>query len=316
MTTHAHAHDHGASSADHHPSNLGRAFAIGVVLNTTFVVIEVVYGLMSNSLALLADAGHNLGDVLGLLVAWGATYLSQWQPTPKHSYGLRRSSVLAALVNAVILLVSIGGISWEAIRRFRAPETIQAGTVVWVAAVGIVINTATALLFLRGRKDDLNIRGAFLHMTADAAISAGVVIAGLLILRTGVPWIDPIVSLAIAAVIFVGTWGLLRESVNLALDAVPSHIDPEAVQAYLAGLPNVQEVHHLHVWGLSTTDAAMTVHLVLSQPELNNDLLSRIRRELHDRYRIEHATIQLEAYEDNVCVTRTCRIRSGRGSGG
>jgi cobalt-zinc-cadmium efflux system protein len=313
MTTHA--HDHGTNPGHLHPVNFGRAFAIGVVLNTAFVIIEVVYGLLANSLALLADAGHNLGDVLGLLVAWGATYLSQWQPTPKHSYGLRRSSVLAALINAVILLVSIGGISGEAIRRFRTPETIQAGTVAWVAAVGIVINTATALLFLKGRKDDLNIRGAFLHMMADAAISAGVVVAGLLILRTGLPWIDPVVSLGIAAVIFVGTWGLLRESVDLALDAVPSHIDPEAVQTYLANLPTVQEVHHLHVWGLSTTDAAMTVHLVLSQPTLNNDLLSRIRRDLHDRYRIEHATIQFESHEDNVCVTKRCRIRAGKGPG-
>lgn len=226
----------------------------------------------------------------------------QWQPTRKHSYGLRRSSVLAALINAVILLVSIGGISWEALRRFRGPETIQAGTVAWVAAVGIVINTATAMMFLRGRKEDLNIRGAFLHMMADAAISAGVVVAGLLILRTGFPWIDPVVSLGIAAVIFAWTWWMLRESVDLALDAVPSHIDTEAVQAYLAGLPTVQEVHHLHVWGLSTADAAMTVHLVLSQPTLNNDLLMRIRRELHDRYQIEHATIQFESFEDNVCV--------------
>lgn len=313
MTAHPddHAHDHGAAHGHHPPASFGRAFAIGVVLNTAFVIIEVVYGLLANSLALLADAGHNLGDVLGLLVAWGATYLSQWQPTRKHSYGLRRSSVLAALVNAVILLVSIGGISWEAIRRFRTPETIPAGTVAWVAAVGIVINTATALMFLKGRKDDLNIRGAFLHMMADAGISAGVVVAGLLILRTGLPWIDPVVSLGIAAVVFVGTWGLLRESVDLALDAVPSHIDMEAVQAYLAGLPTVQEVHHLHVWGLSTTDAAMTAHLVLSQPTLNNDLLSRIRRELHDRYRIEHATIQFESYEGDVCVTKRCRIRTG-----
>ncbi len=314
MTTHS--HEHGPGPGHLHAESFGQAFAIGVVLNTAFVLVEVVYGLVANSLALLADAGHNFGDVLGLLVAWGATRLSQWQPTRKHSYGLRRSSVLAALLNAVILLVSIGGISWEALQRFRTPETVQAGTVVWVAAVGIGINTATALLFLKGRKSDLNIRGAFLHMTADAAISAGVVITGLLTLRTGLAWIDPVASLGIAAVIFVGTWGLLRESIDLALDAVPSHIDTEAVQRYLESLPGVQEVHHLHVWGLSTTDAAMTVHLVLSQPALNNDLLSRIRREMRDRHRIDHATIQFESYEDSVCVTRRCRVRTEKGPEG
>jgi cobalt-zinc-cadmium efflux system protein len=235
------------------------------------------------------------------MVAWGASYLSQWQPTRKHTYGLRRSSVFAALINALLLLVAVGAIAWEAVRRFHEPVVVQANTIIWVALLGIVINTATALLFIGGRKTDLNIRGAFLHMMADAAISAGVVLAGLLIAFTGITLIDPVVSLVIAATIFLGTWTLLRESFNLAMDAVPENIDPEAVQAYLTQLPSVTEVHHVHIWGLSTTDVALTAHVVLSQPDLNNVLLSQIREELSHHYGINHATIQFETSK-TACV--------------
>jgi cobalt-zinc-cadmium efflux system protein len=292
----------------HHPQSFGRAFAIGIALNMAFVILEALYGFFADSLALLADAGHNFGDVMGLMVAWGASYLSQWQPTQKHTYGLRRSSIFAALLNALFLLVAIGAIAWEAIRRFHAPVAVQANTIIWVAAVGIVINTATALLFMAGRKQDLNIRSAFLHMVADAAISAGVVVAGLLIAFTGITLIDPIVSLVIAMTIFLGTWSLLRESLNLAVDAVPENIDPEAVQAYLRQLPSVTEVHHVHIWGLSTTDVALTAHVVLAQPDFNNVLLSQIREELHHRYGIAHATIQFETSENNICLTKRCTL--------
>lgn len=278
-----------------------------------FVIIEALYGILADSLALLADAGHNLGDVMGLMVAWGASYLSQWQPTQRHTYGLRRSSVLAALLNALFLLVAIGAIAWEAIRRFHEPVAVRANTVIWVAAVGIVINTATALLFMGGRKQDLNIRGAFLHMVADAAISAGVVVAGLLIAYTGITLIDPIVSIVISVTIFLGTWSLLRESLNLAVDAVPENIDSEAVQTYLSQLPSVTEVHHVHIWGLSTTDAALTAHVVLSQPNLNNVLLSQIRDGLHHQFGINHATIQLETVENKICLTKRCTLHSCRG---
>lgn len=299
-----HPHDDPRDAGD-----LGWAFAVGIALNLAFVVVEAVYGCLADSLALLADAGHNLGDVLGLLVAWGASYLSQWQPTQKHTYGLRRSSVLAALLNALFLLVAIGAIAWEAIRRFREPVAVQTHTIIWVAAVGIVVNTATALLFMAGRKRDLNIRAAFLHMVADAGISAGVVVSGLLIAWTGITRIDPIVSLAIAVSIFLGMWGLLRESINLAVDAVPEQIDPEAVHAYLARLPSVKEVHHVHIWGLSTTDVALTAHVILAQPELNNALLSEMRAELHRRYGINHVTIQFEAFENSICLTKRCTLR-------
>ncbi len=299
---HGHAHHH------HHPPNFGRAFAIGIALNLAFVVVEVVYGVLADSLALLADAGHNFGDVLGLLVAWGATRLSKWQPTTKHTYGFRRSSVLAALANAIFLLIAIGAIAWEAIRRFHAPVPIHAPTIVAVATVGIVINAATALLFLAGRKADLNVRGAFLHMVADAAISAGVVLAGFLIAFTGLQVIDPVVSILIAVAILVGTWGLLRESFALALDAVPAHIDAQAVSDYLAGLPAIRGVHHLHIWGLSTTDVALTAHVTLAHPDMNNALITRIQDDLHRQFGIDHATIQFESDEGAACLTRRCEL--------
>ena len=283
----AHHHDHG-------PANYSRAFAIGVVLNVAFVLVEAFYGYRAHSLALVADAGHNLSDVLSLVLAWGASILARRQPTARRTYGLRRSSILAALVNAVVLLIAVGAIAWEAIRRFSAPNPVAGGTVIWVAAVGIVINTVTALLFFSGRKGDMNIRGAFLHMAADAGVSLGVVLAGIAILATGWLWLDPLVSLVIVAVILVGTWGLLRDSVNLALDAVPEDIDVTRVKAYLMDLPGVDDVHDLHIWGMSTTETALTVHLVMPDATDGDALLSRVCRELHDAFGIEHATLQVE----------------------
>jgi cobalt-zinc-cadmium efflux system protein len=282
-------HDH-----DHESTSHGRAFALGIALNLAFVVVEVVYGLRARSLALVADAGHNLTDVLCLLLALGATVLARRRPTRRHTYGMRRSSVLAALANGVLLLIAVGAIAWEAIRRLSHPTPVGTTTIIWVAAIGIVINTATALLFMAGREGDLNIKGAFLHMAADAGVSAGVVVAGLAIAATGWMWLDPVISLVIVVVILVGTWGLLRDSVNLAMDAVPEGINPGAVQEYLAGLPGVVEVHDLHIWGMSTTEVALTVHLV--KPGGNNEdaFLAHACRELHDRFDIEHATLQVE----------------------
>jgi cobalt-zinc-cadmium efflux system protein len=285
-------HDH-----DHAPATISRAFAIGVGLNLAFVAVEALYGLRAHSLALVADAGHNLSDVLGLLLAWGAAALGAQRPSPRRTYGLRRTSILAALGNAILLLLAVGAIAWEAIRRLGSPAPVASGVVVAVALVGIGINTATALLFLRGRKRDLNVRGAFLHMAADAAVSAGVVVAALVMQRTGWLWLDPVVSLAIAAVITIGTWELLRDSVNLALDAVPEGIAPDQVEAYLAGLPGVVAVHDLHIWGMSTTHVAMTAHLVKPAVENEDQLLADLCRAMHDRFGIEHATIQIERSE-------------------
>ena len=286
-----HGHDHGHS---HSPANYGRAFAIGIGLNVAFVLVEAAFGFASHSLALLADAGHNASDVVGLLLAWGAMVLSGKRPTERRTYGLRRSSVLAALANAVLLLVAVGGIAWEAVRRFDSPAPVAGKTVMWVAAAGIAVNAATALLFMSGRKRDINIEGAFLHMAADAAVSLGVVVAGLVMLGTGWAWLDPVVSLAIVAVVAVGTWGLLRKSVNLAMDAVPEGIDAPAVRQYLSAQPGVTGVHDLHIWGMSTTEAALTAHIVRPEPADNDAFLARLSRELHDRFGIEHVTVQVE----------------------
>jgi cobalt-zinc-cadmium efflux system protein len=287
------AHDQSPGHS-HTVANFGRAFAIGVALNLGFVILEATWGTLAHSLALVADAGHNLSDVLGLLLAWGASVLSRRAPTQHRTYGLRRTSTLAALVNAVLLLVAVGAIAWEAIGRFSHPSPVAGATVVWVAAVGIAVNAATALLFMSGRKGDLNIRGAFVHMAADAGVSLGVVLAGGVMLATGWQWLDPIVSLVISAVILVGTWGLLRDSVNLALDAVPEGIDISAVRGYLEGLPEVTEVHDLHVWGMSTTETALTAHLVMPGGGPGDELHSRAAREMHDRFGIEHVTLQVE----------------------
>lgn len=290
-----HGHHHGAAAHSHAPKDFGAAFAIGTLLNAGFVVVQVVFGLFAHSLALLADAGHNLSDVLGLLLAWWASHLVKALPTKRHTYGLGRSSILAALANAIFLLVTVGAITWEAIRRFQEPEPVAGTTVIWVATLGIVINTTTALLFMRGRKDDLNVRGAFLHMAADAAVSAGVVLAGLAIVFTGWRWLDPVTSLLINLVIVWGTWGLLRDSVRLAMDAVPPGIDATEVQSYLESLPGVASVHDLHIWGLSTTRTALTAHLVTPGGRPDDGLLARVCGELREKFGIAHATLQSEA---------------------
>ncbi len=279
---------------NHAPANFGRAFAIGIVLNTTFVILEAVFGVLSHSLALVADAGHNLSDVLGLFMAWGASVLARRIPTERRTYGWRRTSILAALFNALFLLVAIGGIIWEAIGRARNPAPVAGMTVIWVASIGIVINSFTAFLFLSGREKDVNIRGAFLHMAADAGISLGVVIAGVIIMATGWLWLDSAVSLVIAGIILWGTWGLLRESVELAIDAVPKSIDPAAVSAYLRSLPGVASVHDLHIWGMSTTETALTAHLVIPDHTVNDAFLENAAQELHERFEIEHSTLQIE----------------------
>jgi cobalt-zinc-cadmium efflux system protein len=288
-------HSHGGSGHAHHlPATFGKAFAIGITLNIVYVVAQVMFGLAAHSLALLADAGHNLGDVMGLFLAWGASILAQRRPTSRYTYGLRRSTILASLANAILLLVAVGGITWEAIRRFGRDEEVAGITVIWVAALGVVINGITALLFVAGRKRDLNIKGAFLHMAADAAVSAGVVLAGLVILISGWWWLDPMVSLLINAVVVWGTWGLLRDSLDMTMDAVPAGIDVPSVQDYLRSLPGIADFHHLHIWPLSTTETALTVHLVKPQPEGDDELIGTACRELSVRFRIDHATIQFE----------------------
>ena len=292
---HAHEnHNHGHHGHSHAPAGFGRAFAIGTALNLGFVIVEAVYGYLAHSLALFADAGHNLGDVLGLLLAWGASALVRRPPTKRYTYGLRGSSILAALVNAVVLLVSMGAIAWEAIRRFSDPGPVAGSTVIGVALVGIVINTITALMFMSGRKGDLNIRGAFLHMAADAGVSLGVVLAGIAILVTHWLWFDPVVSLIIVAVVVVGTWQLLRDSVNLALDAVPEGIEPRAVQTYLAERPGVSQVHDLHIWAMSTTETALTAHLVIPEGYPGDAFLCTVCQELRDNFGISHSTLQVE----------------------
>jgi len=285
----------------HGSATYDRAIALGVALNVIFAVTEAVFGVIAGSTALLADAAHNFSDVLGLLLAWGASYLARRPRSPRRTYGWRSSSILAALINAIVLLVVTGGIAWEAVQRFGTPAQVGGGIVAWVALVGVGINTATALLFMRGRKDDLNIRGAFLHMAADAAVSAGVVVAGVAILVTGWLWIDPAVTLLIAAVILAGTWGLLRESVNLALHAVPEGIDPEAVDAYLMGLPGVTAVHDVHIWAMSTTETALTAHLVKQDARDDDAIIADASRALHDRFGIEHTTLQWERGPDACC---------------
>lgn len=255
-----HDHRHGGVGHGHAPTNFGRAFAIAAVLNIALVVAQVTYGLLANSVALLADAGHNFGDVLGLLLAWGAHSMAQWLPTRRYTYGFRSASILAAVLNALILMVATGAIAWEAIQRFSAPGEVGGVTVMIVAALGIVINGVSAWLLIAGRKGDLNIRGAFLHLVGDAAVSVGVVIAGAAIYLTHWTWVDPVASLVIAGLIVWGTWGLLRESLKLSLGAVPENIDRSEVESYLRALPGVTELHDLHIWPMSTTETALTAH--------------------------------------------------------
>jgi cobalt-zinc-cadmium efflux system protein len=300
----------GGSSAGHHhhhhpPASHDTAFAVGAILNAGFVVAEVGFGLGVNSVALLADAAHNLGDVLGLLLAWGAAWLGRRPPSPRRTYGWGRSSILAALVNATVLLVGVGAITVEAIRRLFQPEPVGEMTVVIVAATGVVVNGVTAWLFMRGREHDLNIRGAFLHMAGDAAVSVGVVVAALLIGLTGWLWLDPVASLLIAAMIVASTWSLLRDAVNLAMDAVPGGIEHDKVHAYLLTLPGVVEVHDLHIWGLSTTDTALTAHLVCAREQAGTALLDRAAAGLQRRFGIGHSTFQLEDDAD----AELCRLR-------
>ncbi|HTQ72486.1 MAG TPA: cation diffusion facilitator family transporter [Acidocella sp.] len=302
---HDHGHHHGIGGHSHAPADYGRAFAIGFALNLAYVLGEVFYGVAGHSLALLADAGHNLSDVLGLAGAWGATWLGQKLPSSRYTYGLRRSSILTALGNAVLLLVVTGGIAWEAILRLVSPGHPAGTVIIVVAAVGILVNGVTALLFISGRKGDLNVRGAFMHMAADALVSAGTVVAGGVILWTGLGWVDPLVSLVISAVIIAGTWALLRDSINLSLDAVPDGIDRDAVETYLCALPGIETIHDLHIWGLSTTDVALTVHLVQQEGAGAEALLPGIAEEIRARFGIGHATIQLETLE----TAEACRLR-------
>jgi cobalt-zinc-cadmium efflux system protein len=297
---HAHSHDHVGHGGT--PQDFGRAFAIGVALNTLFVAVEVIFGLISNSTALLADAAHNLSDILGLLIAWGAAALTRRPPSERFTYGLRSSSILAALFNAMFLLVAVGGIAWEALYRFAAPQPVASVTIMVVAAIGILINGFTAWLFMSGRKSDINIEGAFLHMAADAAVSAGVVAAGALIFLTGWLWLDPLASLLICAVILWSTWTLLARSVRMSLDAVPDAIDPSAVRSYLAGLAGVSDVHDLHIWPLSTTNTALTCHLVMTGGHPGDAFLADIAHELDHRFSIDHPTIQIEAAKLHGCV--------------
>lgn len=268
--------------------------------------MEVGYGLFAHSLALVADAGHNLSDVFGLALAWAATAWARRPATPRHTYGWRRSSILAALCNAAFLLASVGVIGWEAVVRLRSPMPVDAQTMIWVSVAGIAVNGITALMFMAGRKGDLNVRAAFMHMAADALISAGVVVAGVVIAFTGWLWLDPAVSLVLVVVIMAGTWGLLRDSLNLALDAVPAGIDPAAIREYLASLPTVVDVHHLHVWALSTSDVALTAHVVLAADADSSTLLESINHDLDHKFGIGHATIQFEAAGQTACPSKEC----------
>ena len=288
----AHGHSHETSAGD-----FSRAFAIGIALNVTFVAIEVAFGIYGHSVALLSDAGHNLGDVLGLAVAWGATVLARRPPTPRYTYGLGGTSILAALFNALFLLIAVGAISWEAIIRLMNPAPVAGDIVMIVAAIGIVINGATALLFASGRKGDLNIRGAFLHMLADAVIAAGVLVTGLLIKLTGAAWLDPIASLVVNAVIVWGTWTLLRDSLAMSLAAVPPSIQPDEVRRFLENLPGVARLHDLHIWAMSTSETALSGHLVMPEGRGGDAFLTRTCAELNRRFGICHVTLQIESEE-------------------
>lgn len=289
MHSHDHAHDHSDEPQSH-----DTAFAVGALLNAAFVIVEGTYGLIGHSMALLADAGHNLSDVAALLIAWAASALARQRPSTRFTYGYRGSSILAALLNAVILFIAVGAIGLESVQRLIEPGPVSSLTVIVVASVGILVNGVTTLFFLRGRHGDLNIRSAYLHMAADTLVSVGVVAAGAVIMATGWVWVDPAAGLVIVAVIVVGTWDLLRHSMRLALDAVPATIDPEAVRRYLGGLPGVAELHDLHIWPLSTTETALTCHLVMPAGHPGDAILARLSVELRERFAIQHATIQVE----------------------
>lgn len=288
-----HHHHHGTP-------DYSRAFAVGVVLNVVFVIVEAVYGVLSDSLALLTDAGHNLSDVMGLLLAWGAAYLAGKRPSAHRTYGYSRATIIASVLSGLLLMGAVGAIGWEAVNRLLDPPAPAGKTIMIVASVGVVINTVTALFFFSGKDTDLNIRGAYLHMAADAAVSLGVVLSGALIFFFGFNWLDPLISLVIAAVIFLSTWGLLRDSLNLAVDAVPRNVDPEAVRDYLSGLPGVTAIHDLHIWPLSTTDTALTAHMVMDRFPDSDHFLNGVAQELAERFSIKHPTIQLERADSEV----------------
>jgi cobalt-zinc-cadmium efflux system protein len=292
-----HGHDHGHGHHHHHhapPDGNSRAFALAVGLNTLFVAIEFVYGFIANSTALMADAGHNLSDVLGLLLAWGAARLAKSAPNGRYTYGLRSSSILAALANALLLMVACGAIGWEAVHRFSQPAAVEGITVSVVAAVGVLVNGFSAWLFMAGRKDDLNVRAAYQHMAADAAISLGVVVSGLAIMFTGWTWLDPLVSLAIVVMIVAGTWSLLRESVRLMMAAVPANVDMGAVRSFLAERPGVSEVHDLHIWAMSTTETALTAHVVMPGGYPGDGIIDELVAQLRADFAIHHCTLQVE----------------------
>lgn len=293
---HSHAHPS--------PKNYGYAFAIGTILNTGFVIVEAIFGFLSNSLALIADAGHNLGDVLALVLAWGATYLAQRQPTRTKTYGLRRGTILAAFISALILLMTMGIVAWEAIGRFANPSPVSSMTIIIVAAIGVLINTATALLFLASQQEDLNIKAAFIHMSADAAVSLGVVIIGIIIMFTSMYWLDPAISILIVLAIIFSTWGLLRDSFNLAMDGVPKGIDPDVVKNFILAQRNVKEIHDLHIWAMSTTQVALTAHIVRDTNQLDDNFLHKLAKDLKDKHGIVHSTIQIETSSNN----ETCEL--------
>jgi cobalt-zinc-cadmium efflux system protein len=293
---HGRAHSHGPHSHGHShaPTTFGTAFALATILNVSLVAIQVVYGVLAHSMALLADAGHNAGDVLALLLAWGSHVMSRRNPTEHYTYGFRSTSILAALINATILLVVTGAIAGAAVGRLFDPQPVAGLNVIIVAALAIVINAAAAAVLSRGHAHDLNVHGAFLHLVADAAVSAGVVVAGVIIVLTGWLWVDPIASLVISGVIVWSTWSLLRDAAKMSLQGVPSQIDPGAVRIYLQSLPAVTEVHDLHIWPMSTTETALTCHLVMPAGYPENDFFDRVYIELQARFGIEHPTIQVE----------------------
>ena len=308
---HGHAHDHGHDHSHDHshghghvhaPANFGKAFAIGITLNTALVVAEAVYGYLGNSTALLADAGHNLSDVLGLVMAWAASIAARRAPSGRFTYGLRASTILAALANAVFLLVATGAIGWEAILRLREPEPIAGVTVMVVAGIGILVNGFTAMLFARGRKDDINIEGAYLHMAADAAVSLGVVVSAALIIWTGWLWLDPVTSLAICAAILWSTTSLLRGSIDMSMAAAPKGTDLAAIKAFLLERPGVSGIHDLHVWPISTTETALTCHLVMPAGTTGDAFLMETAQLLKTSFRIGHTTLQVETHPDNGCA--------------
>ncbi len=293
--SHSHGHSHGHGHGhDHAPADFGRAFAIGVTLNLAFVLVEATFGLLSGSMALVADAGHNLSDVLSLLIAWGASVMAVRPASARFTYGFKSSTILAALANATLLLIAIGAILFETVHRLLEPAPVEGWTMIAVAGVGVIINTATALMFVSGRKHDINIRGAFLHMAADALVSVGVVVAGVLILLTGIVWIDAVTSLVIVIVIAWGTWGLLKDSVKMSLLAVPEGIDEAAVRSHLAALPGVAQVHDLHIWPMSTTETALTAHLVMPGGHPGDAFLHDLAEDLEHSFHIGHATVQVE----------------------